>query len=684
MKKLRSMALTMASVILCSLLASCQPGVSPSSVPDTSGTGTTSGSSAASGTQASGTTTGETTQAQTTARVTTKAPAPTTKAPVQKIDYTVNPLKDPVDPAADSGEKGTLYYVSYPSLMNEVGSDTRLQYDMVAFISALQGVLNREKPVIYFYYEGQTDLFWYKYLRRQENFLYGYKQVDIKTLDEFFEIFKDEIEACGLCEWDPDVPATFNVATTVCSATDALPVRSGGEMAKMVAEKTGAKVKVNLKDKFTGTGKIPGTNRNSTGSAKNDAYLWALETYRDKINFKIMAYYLDAEEWGDTNPYPDINGCMVACRDYVIANRGMVFDLSPWDDEAPCDDPSQPLGTDYSTFRELMKAADEECGNDFFTVLGYMPWYRKYCNHLPGRGSHGDVAGEFRSVEIVTNYNGIVDSEGAGMSNGSVYRLVPLNKEFKNTHNKVTEKYDPNKKYVMLYVGDYDGSAAMKVYVPDLWIDPNRGKQTISWSFALNASDKMPMMFNYIYEYRTNKDIIVAASSGVGYVIPTGMVERTHSGLPSAAKAYADFCRPYFERFDVNYIGVINNGGAKPISNEVMDMYNLFTELGAVHNNVERALTVRNNRLYVPSDGDLPQSFALAASPKANGDFILGKTRQNASRDYNIYSFRSIGLSPTQINDLMDYVRSEDPDVVFCDPETYTAMGREAWARKNS
>ena len=48
--------------------------------------------------------------------------------------------------------------------------------------------------------------------------------------------------------------------------------------------------------KFTGKGLIPDLNEPSSGSAKNDAYRWAIRHYIDsgKCDARLAAYYIDA------------------------------------------------------------------------------------------------------------------------------------------------------------------------------------------------------------------------------------------------------------------------------------------------------------------------------------------------------------------------------------------------------
>lgn len=610
-------------------------------------------------------------------------------APIRDA-YTDDPMKDTADPQAYSGDAGMLYYISWNAIKTEFGNKTEMDYDALSFIAALQGVLNRDTPVMYIDYAGNTDMFWYKYLKRPGKLLYGYSQKVISSLDDFLTQFKDDIVRCGLFQWDPSVPATSNVAITACSVSDMLPVRAGSAVTKRILEKTGAAVKVDVNGKFTGTGKIADTSRTSTGSKKCDAYIWALEKYMDKTNPAVLGYLLDAQKWrNNDNPYPDLNNAFVVNRDYLIARRGFAFDLSVWSDEAPNDDPTQPVGADYRTLREIMQKASDRNKGDMITVCGFVPWARKYTD-VPAPSAHGDVQSEWKSVQFFTSYNAIIDSDSAPygyLSNASVYMHYKLKDKYTNTHfdtSKVT--YDPAKQYVLMYLGDYDAAAWVKNTVPRIWTDPARGSIPLAWPFDQNLSDRIPMVFDYLYEYKTNNDIFIAGDSGAGYVFPEVLFDRTDSNLPSGEEAFVKHNRYYFEKFDIDFVGFMVNP-VHPIDDRIMNMFSKFSPRGAVTSGVAAPYSngakfdVVNNAVFIRSAADLPQKDTDGNSAQTNGNFILNALKFKS--DYNFYSFRSILWTPTQIKALQDYVTSKNSDVVFCDPETFTELARQAWNRNH-
>ena len=106
--------------------------------------------------------------------------------------------------------------------------------------------------------------------------------------------------------WDDRVPATSNVASTIAGCDNLLPLRydprDGSLYRQLTESEPHLEVKARLLNPdgsrlFTGQGTIPGTTRDSTGSAKNDAYVWMIEHYvrSGKANPQVMGYYLDAD-----------------------------------------------------------------------------------------------------------------------------------------------------------------------------------------------------------------------------------------------------------------------------------------------------------------------------------------------------------------------------------------------------
>ena len=59
----------------------------------------------------------------------------------------------------------------------------------------------------------------------------------------------------------------------------------------------------------------------------------------------------------------------VVTRDWAVKNRAFVFDLSPWGDEKPQDDPDQRLGLDLETYRMILEETLRHSAGQHMTEL---------------------------------------------------------------------------------------------------------------------------------------------------------------------------------------------------------------------------------------------------------------------------------------------------------------------------
>ena len=337
--------------------------------------------------------------------------------------------------------KDKLYIIDTAKFAAEMGEDTVLRYDLFKLIVAVQGQVNREEPELYLMWVPQ-DSFWLDYMQEEGKFLHGRERVELPNWAAFIERYGSFIKECGLAVWDYDVPATMNAATTACGIDGYIPVRGGSEAMARIMKETGAEVKLDLVGKFTGKGRIWDTDRESSGSAKCDTYLWALDKYMDKCHPTILFYTLDAISWDDNKPfYPDLDNACVFNHDYAISKRAFVFDVSSYDDEVPSDDPTQPLGTDYKTMQEIFLRHYNLTGGRMTTVCGFNPWHVKYTTHN-GKGKHDPVPGEWRFGEVLSAFNCVKDADAygrCGLANASVFTHFPLKAKYENRKPDLTK-----------------------------------------------------------------------------------------------------------------------------------------------------------------------------------------------------------------------------------------------------
>jgi hypothetical protein len=582
--------------------------------------------------------------------------------------------------------------------------DLRKIYDHSHFVSSLQGLVNRKQPRLYMFLMGPEsatqdmtwlpqlpsgtptlDHFWLRFLQQEDKWLANYRQESLPDLHALLATFKDEIE--GLVVYDEKVPATSNVASTVAGAENLLCVRYDSDPDSLYQWLTSSSkgprlpVKVWLvhpdgSSLFTGRGTIPDSKTPSSGSAKCDAYLWAKEKYLDtgRSNAKTMGYYLDA--YWLQKPQGYIPDHKLSNHDYFIAQRGFFFDLSPWGDEPPNDDPHQPIGTDLKTLEAILRSAwDQTGGNGMIHIGGFPPVERKYTKEQGGK--HEGVPTEWHFAEIYSCFNAYMDADIgsiADIANASVYQHYPLAPQYAQKlptiddlkergyitgEGKVAPKF-----YAAAYVGDYDSTGWIYQRIPDLWGDPARGSVPLGWAFNPNLSDRFAPGLVYARRKSSSNDSFVAGDSGAGYVNPMNLVEpRKWSGLPSGLDVWTRHCQKYYKLWDISVTGFIIDGYAAHTSGKVEEAYTTFSPNG-LGLQYGKGWGVYHGTPFIQVEESIQYH-----NPEESARLLLRLVKKK--RPDFLY-FRTILMTPSEHRKMFDLVKSspEGKDVEFVDPYT--------------
>jgi len=581
-----------------------------------------------------------------------------------------------------------LYYIFMDQVLEPQLSDVE-KYDRFNFICSFQGVINRHNPVVFIEWHKETDCFWFDYLKKSGMFADNIPLIKIYSFKEFLHAFCSEIENRGLVVWDSCVPATSNVAATICGVDGCLPVRfssSKNSLYDILTRKWNVSIQVNLNHKFTGCIEIPDVHRQSTGSSKCDAYVWAIEFYLEKTSVDYMAYYVDAATWGD-NPqipeYPDLRNISLPNRDYAIAKQAFFFDLSSWGDEAPCDDKTQPIGCDLNTLKELLQRQyNRHAGLKIVQIIGYTPWQCKYttCHE---KGLHGGVQTEWELTKITSEYNCVLDADSAAFSdlcNASVYMHYPLKAKYTNNKPFIKNiKKEKGKKYVYIYMGDYDSAAWLARFVPIFFNDSSRGTIPMAWAFNPNLSNRVPMVFDYVYSHLTENDFITSGDSGAGYINPSMLMEeqRIYSKNASGLRTWEQWNIDYFRQFDLSIIGFFLNGD-NDIPLEIYDTYLSFSPTGIMVNQsidkdhpviykglplVRCALDIAHENRSIQNSSNLYEE-----NVQNTAKTIVAQVH---SLQTDVMAFRTILCSPSFMKSVYEYVKEYDASIEFVDPYTF-------------
>lgn len=566
-------------------------------------------------------------------------------------------------------------------------------------LAALQGLANRNAPQFYLFYCAEfgtdTDQFWFDWLRGEDGWLRDSRIRPLTNVTEVLNTFAAEYT--GLVVYDPAVPATSNLASTAAGCDRLLPVRfdpSTNSLFHLLTQQCHYPVKLWLVNpdgspKFTGKGLIPDSGEPSTGSAKADAYRWAAARYlrTGKCDPKFAGYYLDAF-WlrHPTRAQADMH--TLSNHDYFIAHRAFFFDLSPWADEAPSDDTSQPLGLDRATLLSLLGDLYHQAHGAIIKVGGFTPWPYKYTTH-GGAGKHDGVPTEWEYARLITQYNGYMEADAAGpgaMANASLFQHYPLSARYPQPNmppgarewkarGYLTEggKVVP-RLFVGHYAGDYDSPSWLYKAVAAYFPDPARGQAAIGWAFNPNLADRAPQALAYAYRHATTNDFFIAGDSGAGYLNVRGLTHRPESKLPSGLAAWTRHCAPYYERWGMTITGFVLDGASGAAGSDEFAAYRGFSPAGLGTHFEPRAAMLSG----IPTcpERDLPDGVEEAAK-------VIAATPRDAQKPTFFWA-RSILKSPKWYADLSLRLRTHHPEVPVevVDPYTFFGLVREAQEAK--
>jgi GxGYxYP putative glycoside hydrolase C-terminal domain/GxGYxY sequence motif in domain of unknown function N-terminal len=569
-------------------------------------------------------------------------------------------------------------------------------WDTLHLLAALQGLANRGGPRLYLFYctefNVDTDQFWFDWFRGEDGWLRNTEIRPLADVTDAIQAFRDEFD--GLVVYDPKVPATSNLASTAAGADRLLPVRwdpSHTSLFTLLTATLNLPVKLWLinrdgTSKFTAKGRIPDCQIPSSGSAKADAYIWARERWLTTRACRAgaTAYCLDA--WWLRHPLdagPDMH--TLSNHDWFIAWRAFFFDLSPWGDEAPVDDPHQPLGTDKSCLLSILRGLYDGADGGIVKIGGFPPWPYKYTsfNHA---GKHEGVPTEWEFVRLISQFNAYCEGDAAGLgaiANASFFQHYPLQAPYRQpnpkpslsdwksrgyvgAHGRVEKKL-----FVGYYVGDYDSPSWLYKAVPKFFRDPARGQLPLGWAFDPNLADRAPQALAYAYRHATANDYFIAGDSGAGYLNPRGLVERPDSGLPDGLKTWQEYCQPYFENWGMTITGFILEGASGPSLDSEFAAYRVFSPDG-LGTHFEKGPAVVADVPICP-EHDLPGDADEAARMIAD---FAAKHPGRAS-----FLWARVTLkSPQWYADVSRALRQKFPDapVEIVDPYTFFGLIRKA------
>ncbi|MBI5091777.1 MAG: hypothetical protein HZB26_04955 [Candidatus Hydrogenedentes bacterium] len=532
-------------------------------------------------------------------------------------------------------------------------------YDETLAAACLQGIINRDAPRLYVAPSTNArPQYWLEILSRDGNWLAKRDRETVADLDALVALAGARVK--GLVIWDPAVPATVNVATTIAGVRDAIALSP--ELAAERQAKWGLPVLDDLRGRFTGA---------ESGSKKNDAYRWAIREYLAKglCSSHLACLFEDAAACRAEGNIGYVN-----TRDWAVKNRAFVFDLSPWGDEIPKDDPAQPLGTDLATYKMIFAEIQRQAAGKHMTEMTGFFAFWKYSN-IPGHASkHEPVPTEWESVYLISPYNGYQNTISSDCYNQSFHSQAPF-KNLKQARPKVATTVE-NKAYVCILMADYDSATPLYEFLPKHWDDPGRGKLPLAWGINPNLIETYPDIITYLYNTATVNDHFTADASAAGYFNPNRIAAKS---LPLMVRHNKRFFRatdmtmaPMVLDWD-QPTAAVKDAFAKfspdGYATIVMDMH----ETGGVtpKPHVWKGMPVT----------ELINNTCNFVNPKQTSDAMFGAIKDRGAEVPGFYFFRIVWTPPSAIQESVTVFRTEHPDVPVevVDPYTFFALFKQRY-----
>eukprot|EP00823_Brevimastigomonas_motovehiculus_P004013 TRINITY_DN2565_c0_g1_i1.p1 TRINITY_DN2565_c0_g1~~TRINITY_DN2565_c0_g1_i1.p1 ORF type:complete len:570 (+),score=138.83 TRINITY_DN2565_c0_g1_i1:179-1711(+) len=380
-----------------------------------------------------------------------------------------------------------------------------------SLLLSLQGLVNREKAKLYFVYPDSWD---FTYTQEVFDFYKNFRFYNFTKINNVEEAVRTLAKGVvqGYIIYDPSVRVSIMVAFTLSGLMNGL-VIDASYISLM--QQLGLPLIMDLRGRFT-------------GMTDAQIYTWAYSTFGEKCN-KNLTVWLGGTCGDLLQP---------GVADYGVQNKAFFSDLN----SLPTD-PEQ-----YSLAQTILSQL-----SNFSMVMG---WH-SYCKDS-----------ERSWVKLCSSFGHRVEGLNTvpNLSFSSRVSVTP-GFNFTNHHSIVKEHtYVPEKKvYVACVQTDGIGLGS--------WTKPGRGTMEYSWELEQNFRDQAPAMLEYFYRAMTQKDFLIGALSGPGYMYPKPMTKEMLLGNLKIEKSMMkDLDLNVLELMDYSSMSY-TPGGSNNIPKEIVDIY---------------------------------------------------------------------------------------------------------------
>lgn len=409
---------------------------------------------------------------------------------------------------------------------------SNLAPDWQLLLQSLQGIVNRDKPVIYLKTCPQ-DGFWMDWVIKQR-----WIKSTNKITDPMVMIKKYMSKINGVVITDPALASTKNIATMIAGVENVIAA------SPRLAAQLNLPIKEDLRGKF-----------------QNDAqgYRWAFDNLWSKMNHNLAACL-----------WPHANGV----RDYLVENKVFIFWIP-----GPIDGAKK-----TSAPQEQMKFVEELLSKmpANTPIMGY-----SYAGVDVGIGEGGGVG---LMAEYAKFLVGSISTANISVHSG--FTVPP----FKQRKSDPAPKMQNDKTYITLVISDGDNIPVITTSNwPQVWKNDMRGKFPVSWTISPSSCQLIPDIMNYYYTTATKNDTFMAAVSGVGYTYPTLYAKRYNVLVRKAVfDDFLDRTRDYMDRMNLTTINPSSVGdqNIRRYAELIPELKAIFPDYGKVVTNYDEATRV--------------------------------------------------------------------------------------------
>jgi len=346
---------------------------------------------------------------------------------------------------------------SPPSKLYVLNIKPKMNWQQRNMLACFQGLVNRKETRIY-YVETKQDQFWLEYYKET----FDIQNEKVSNMNELLKLFANEID--GYITYQPSSPHSLNIATTIGSLENLLPVSPDLEDLMHVV---GLKKMDEVKD---------------DGSDRIEIYKNAIQNLLPKCNQNLLAALCVH--------YPHWPTSSVKNKDYIMAHNIFSFDLSS----------SERDKSDYNLIREIYSKVNEG------TVI--MGWHCVRDKEHEAIGLSSEF-GHFGMCSLHTP--NLTVHSSIQLAEGEKFKQRTIDKEKLVVEDKV---------YIAYMATDGDAAWFMNDHVVKDWADPARGSFKYNWGFLPLAYDLMPGTVKYYIENTQPTDYFVAGPAGATYTYP--------------------------------------------------------------------------------------------------------------------------------------------------------------------